>query len=139
MKPLQFVFKILLVRRIGSYHLTASYIIIPRLGWLALGFGSVTAYPCCGFSGSDLLNVFWVCPILSTFWRNLFTFFETAHLPVPPTPEVGLLGILNDFIPRTHNRSLVHLLLFYAHKIILLNWKNAASPFHTTVLSPSEY
>lgn len=75
------------------------------------------------------LHMFWACAILSTYWQDLFSFFDiTLHLPVPYTPEVGLLGILNDIASRTYARILICLLLFYAHKLILLNWKNAAAP-----------
>lgn len=73
--------------------------------------------------------MFWSCPVMSTFWRDLFSFFEnTLQIKVPCTPKVGLLGVLNDFIHRTHTRTLVRIILFYARKLILMQWKNATAP-----------
>lgn len=60
--------------------------------------------------------------------KDLFFFDNTLHLPVPHTPEVGLLGVLNYFIHRTHARTLARLMLFYARKLSLFQWKNASAP-----------
>lgn len=55
----------------------------------------------------------------------MFSFFNRKlHVPLPQTPEVGLLGVLNDHVPRTHVRMLICILLFYARKTILLHWKD---------------
>lgn len=48
---------------------------------------------------------------------------------MPQSPEVGLLGILNDFVPRSHALTLLCMFLFYECKLILLHWKDAVQPF----------
>lgn len=83
----------------------------------------------CGSTNARYMHMFCSCPALSTFWKDLFSFFEDAlHLPVPRTPEVGLLGVLNSFLHKTHTRTLARIVLFYARKLNLLQWKNLSAP-----------
>lgn len=82
----------------------------------------------CDLTVANFFHLFWNCPGLLSFWKDLFDFFEhKLNLPIPHTPEVGLLGVLNDFVARTHARTLLCILLFYAPKTILLHWKDAGS------------
>lgn len=79
----------------------------------------------CNTIAADFFHMFWACSGLSSFWKKLFAFFYNALLlPIPHTPEVGLLGVLKDHVPCTHVRTLLHILLFFAHKTILLYWKD---------------
>lgn len=91
-----------------------------------MGLGSDIACSRCDLVAANLFHMLRNSPGLSSFWKDLFSFFEhKPNLPIPQTPEVGLLGVLNDFDARTHARTLLHILLFYARKTILLHWKEA--------------
>lgn len=80
--------------------------------------------------GMQIFYMYWTCPIL-TLPFGIFVLFSGNYYATSSskkTPEVGLLMILNDLIPHTHARILLCLLFFYACKVILLNWRSAATP-----------
>ena len=97
---------------------------LARMGLISSAF-----CPRCDSTEADYLHMFWSCPGVTAYWRELFSFFgDTLHFPVPLTPEAGLLGVLNDSVPTTHARTLLRIILFYARKLILLQWKSASAP-----------
>lgn len=79
----------------------------------------------CKIIAADFFHMFWTCPGLTTFWKGVFSFFSRKlHVTLPQTPEVGLLGVLNDIVLHTHVRMFIRISLFYARKTILLHWKD---------------
>lgn len=68
----------------------------------------------CNTIAADFFHMFWTCSGLSSFWKELFAFFDNELHPIPHIPEVGLLGVLNDHVSRTHARTLLRILLFFA-------------------------
>lgn len=131
--PLRFVFRMWLVWLIQFKFI--HYLQIVRLA--CMGFGSSATCSRCGLRGVDLSHMFWDCPVLCSFWQDLFLFFETTlHLPVARNLEIGLLGILKDFVPhrQTHAHILLRMLLFYFTWIDFVTLEQCCFTLHPTVL-----
>lgn len=87
---------------------------------VTIGPGRDIACARCKMIATDLFHMFWTCPGLTTFWKDVFSFFNRKlHVPLPQTPEVGLLGVLNDIVPRTHVRMLIRILCTKDNSIAL--------------------
>lgn len=94
-----------------------------------MGLGTNAACPRCNLNNADLFHMFWSCLGLASYWMDLFNFFDNQlALLVPQTPDVGLLGILNDFKHRVPAWILIRTVLFYARKVIRLHWKDSNPP-----------
>lgn len=94
-KPLRFVFKILVLliqlKFIHHLHYTPA-----KLSCMGLGVTAVCSR--CNLVDADLLHMFWSCLWLSSYWRNVFSFFENQlTLPILQTPEVGTFRYTKRF------------------------------------------
>lgn len=94
-----------------------------------MGLGDRAVCPRCMEESASFLHMFWDCPVLVPFWTDLFELLNTHFgFLAPKVPLVGLLGVLDAFVPKTHNRSMFRLIFFYAKKAILLRWKDRSPP-----------
>lgn len=71
----------------------------------------------------------WECPIIQAFWEEVHSFLNIRlGLPGICAPGNSLLGLTEDILPTKFERILYRLLMFYARKSILLNWKPPKQP-----------
>lgn len=136
MKPLRFVFKILLAQLIVLFNLSLSIIFTtPQPDWLAWGLGLQPFVPVVDLGVQTLSTYFGFVHCCLTIGGiclpslKLLFIFQCLQ-----TPEVGLLGVLNDFVPHTHACILIQLLLFHACKYNSAALEKCCLTFHPTVL-----
>lgn len=83
----------------------------------------------CHMGRGTLIHVIWECSALQSFWSEIHQFLNTKlGFPAVCAPENSLLGLIEDLVPSKFERLLYKALLFYARKIILLNWKPPKRP-----------
>lgn len=71
----------------------------------------------------------WECPIIQAFWEEVHSFLNIRlGLPGICAPGNSLLGLTKGILPTKFERILYRLLMFYARKSILLNWKPPKQP-----------
>lgn len=84
----------------------------------------------CGVERGTLIHMIWECPVIQAFWGEVHGFLNTKlGLPGVCAPTNSLLGLVEELIPTKYGRILYRLLMFYARKTILLNWKPPKQPF----------
>lgn len=89
---------------------------------VSMGLGFNIAGSRCDLVAANFFHMFWNCPGLSSFWKDLFNLFEhKLKLPIPQILEVGLLGVRKEFVLR-----LYYIYCFSMLKMILLHWKDTA-------------
>ena len=83
---------------------------------------------CAGTPG-NFIHIFWTCPKIRWFWREVLRVIEEVML-VQLDLEAGtcLLGLVEETLAPREKRRQVGLLLFYARKAIVLNWKKVETP-----------
>lgn len=90
---------------------------------------SVDSCSRCGQGRGTLMHMIWECPIIHSFWAEVHHFINVKlGLPEVCSPLTSLLGLAEDILPTKYGRILYRLLLFYARKSILLNWKPPKRP-----------
>lgn len=83
----------------------------------------------CGQGQGTLMHMVWECPVISSFWTAVHCFLNMKlGLPNVCSPTNSLLGLVDDIVPSKFGRMLYRVLLFYARKSILLNWKPPKQP-----------
>lgn len=83
----------------------------------------------CILSPADAKHIFWDCPKISNFWREVTDCLtEVFHTQIPLTPRVCLIGLVEEVVPSLAHRTLLNIGLFYGKKAILLKWKKSAAP-----------
>lgn len=81
----------------------------------------------CGSVGS-LLHIFWSCPLLRSFWNEVFLLIsDIIHRPSPNTPEFALLLVGIESIPRIY-RIIVCNILHATRLTIARHWKSVDIP-----------
>ena len=84
----------------------------------------------CNFSPATLAHTFWSCLRLSGYWSSIFNALsKKCKRPINPNPLMAIFRIQceDDHLPRTESNCIAFVTIF-ARRIILLNWKQAASP-----------
>lgn len=78
----------------------------------------------CKHSPCTLAHMFWLCPVLETFWREIFKFFnEIAGLSIDPNPLMAIFGVRPDDIALSNNvYSVIAVTTLLARWLILLKW-----------------
>lgn len=77
----------------------------------------------------NFFYVFWPCFHVPEFWSVVTHFIHSlTTISIPQRVTVGLLGLVNPLAFTTATRTLLGLLLFYARKAIVLNWKSDRPP-----------
>lgn len=85
--------------------------------------------PRCLTHPGTYMHMFWSCPMLSSFWAEIFDQLNVRlELNVPMTPELALLGVHDDDQRSHHSKLLISYLLFYAKKEILCKWTSSVPP-----------
>lgn len=72
------------------------------------------------------LHIFWSCPVIGVYWNQITSVIQ-GIVGIEPTPEVCLLGLVKELVPRVAESTLLGL-LFYTRKIITLLEKKLAPP-----------
>ena len=85
----------------------------------------------CGMVG-DHTHIFWDCPKLQTFWKNVKEELEkilTVDLPMDSL--LFLLDVFPDHLFTTEQCYILHNLLMIARKIVTINWMKPDPPMIT--------
>ena len=82
----------------------------------------------CGMVG-DHTHVFWDCPKIRTFWKNIKEELEKIlDKDLPLEPLFFLLDVFPDHLYTADQCYLLHVLLMIARKIITINWLKPNPP-----------
>lgn len=90
-------------------------------------------YDKCRISKASLIHMFWSCPSLEKYWKEVFqTLSLILYCNLEPNPLVAVFGTTGDdntsFSPnKRHTIAFASLL---ARRAILLRWKDSAPPTH---------
>ena len=77
----------------------------------------------CGDESVNHTHVFWKCPILDNFWREIFDSLDKIFSSqLPSNPLLEILGALPETEMNRKKTYLLHILLTAARKAITLNW-----------------
>lgn len=88
----------------------------------------------CTHSPADSEHIFWKCPQIQNFWTEVTDCLsEVLGIPVPMTPRICLIGLVEEVVPFLALRTLLNIGLFYGRKAILLKWGKIKCT-HTIVL-----
>ena len=83
----------------------------------------------CADIPGDFMHIFWLCPKIVVFWREVLRMIATVtSIILEQEAEICLLGLVGENIVSVGRRTQVGLLLFYARKAIVLNWKKVEAP-----------
>lgn len=75
----------------------------------------------CGQVG-DQTHIFWDCPRNQTFWKTIKDMLGRAlGVDIPCHPEIFLLDVFPEHVTNDQ-RTLIHILLMIARKMITFNW-----------------
>ena len=89
---------------------------------------SAECWRCTGDPG-DFIHIFWSCPVIKHYWSQVLAVIqEVVGIDIAPSPQICLLGLVEELAPRVAERTLIGLLLFYARKMITPCWKKRAPP-----------
>ncbi len=88
----------------------------------------------CKTEEASLIHMFWTCPSLEKFWREVFqTLSLIVSLDIEPDPLVALFGTMGgetDVRLTPARRRTLSFASLLARRAILLRWKDAAPPTH---------
>lgn len=72
---------------------------------------------------ADFVHLMLICPVISDFYK-LVVYFPAAIKHFTCTPEIGLLGLLDEDHWPHYTRIFLRGSLFMAHKIMAVSWIN---------------
>lgn len=80
----------------------------------------------------SLIHTFWTCPTLHNYWTSIFdTFSEVFGVKFTPSPLIAIFGVVPVDIPLPkHYSNAVAFASLIARRLILMKWKQEASPTH---------
>ena len=88
-----------------------------------------TCWRGCGDQIANHAHVFWSCPILDSFWRDVFNSLDSIfEEQIPRDPLVAILGAIPEKQMSRKKIYLLHILLAAAKKSITLNWLKIEPP-----------
>lgn len=116
---------------IQFYMLHQSYLSLVRLH----AMHRITTPGCtrCTHHRADFNHIMWLCPVIAGYWKRILAILsQIVSLPVPCTPQICLLGILDEEQWPKFTRILLRETLLLAHKAIAikLNWAIPPSTRH---------
>lgn len=83
----------------------------------------------CSQSPANFSHVFWHCQVVKEFRSDVgCCIMEITSIPVHLMVATCLLGLVEGLAPIRAQRTLLSLLLFYAHKALILCWKKPKMP-----------
>ena len=77
--------------------------------------------------------MFWSCPALHSFWRDIFgTLSQVTHKVIEPNPMTALFGTPPSTIPPSSSEAtFIAFVTLLARRLILLRWKSSTPPSDT--------
>ena len=80
--------------------------------------------------------MFWNCPRISNYWRNIFQVLtKILKRPLDLDPLTTILGIVDsNGIETGMERGMVLSVCLLAQRLILLNWKQKTAPTHLNLM-----
>lgn len=79
----------------------------------------------CTHQPAEFFHIFWSCPIIQQYWQKVLTVMKSVT-QIPCDPRYCLLGLVEQLSVTVARRILINLLLFYARKVITMNWKKSS-------------
>lgn len=87
---------------------------------------------CWRYCGTDIghhTHIFWTCPIIETFWNDIFTAIgDVFNRPFAKDVSFAILGAIPDGFQGKDNKYLLRILLTAALKCITIKWLKADPP-----------
>ncbi len=85
----------------------------------------------CGKDNANHTHIFWLCPKLSLFWKEVFDALKAVFKQdIPQSPTIALLGAIPMGIDRKDENDLINILLTAALKYITIKWLKPDPPTH---------
>ena len=86
---------------------------------------------CKSVTGS-LIHTFWTCTNLHNYWTSIFdTFSKIFKVKYTPSPLTAIFGVVpDDIVLSRHYSNAVAFASIIARRLILMRWKQEASPTH---------
>ena len=84
----------------------------------------------CGTAEGSLSHLFWQCPIITTFWGDIFNWFSRQmEIVIQPDCCLAIFGCSDETraLP-SHQKQMLRAGMVAAKKCILVNWKSPTSP-----------
>ena len=83
----------------------------------------------CVVEPGDFIHIFWLCPKIVAFWSEILTMIaRVTSVRLEQEVEICLLGLIEGNAISKERKTQIGLLLFYARKVIVLNWKKIEAP-----------
>lgn len=87
-----------------------------------------TCWRNCGMVG-DHAHIFWDCPAIQTFWKNIKEDLDTVfRVDIPLDPLIFMLEIIPENLLSKDQCYMLHILLMTAKKMITVNWMQTCTP-----------
>ena len=75
------------------------------------------------------MHIFWLCPKIAAFWSEILRMIaRVTSVRLEQEVEICLLGLIGGNVISKERKTQIGLLLFYARKVIVLNWKKTEAP-----------
>lgn len=83
----------------------------------------------CWRCAAEFIHIFWRCSQVDSFWTGVAaTILAVTTIQIPLQVEVCLLGLVTPLAHSRPVRTLLGILLYYARKVIVLQWKSPSAP-----------
>lgn len=83
----------------------------------------------CGTENANHTHIFWLCPKLNPFWKDVFDALrEVFKRNIPQTPIITLLGAIPEGLEGRDVKYLLNILLTAALKCITIRWLKPDPP-----------
>lgn len=84
---------------------------------------SIFTVETCSLLEAHLMHMFWECNMLSGFWNAVLNMIgDLHHRRLPATPQLCVLGILDNLDTNSPTLVSVSRMLFQARKLIAQHW-----------------
>ena len=90
----------------------------------------------CGQSPASSAHMFWYCPRIATYWQKIFqSFSDIIGRVIDPKPLTAIFGVKEpDLVLSNSQYNTITFISLLAHRLILINWKQARPPTHSALL-----
>lgn len=93
----------------------------------------------CGAHIANHTHIFWLCPKLTVFWREVFNALKEVFMyemnmkmNIPQNFAVAILGVIPEGLDRRADKYLLNILLTAALKSITIRWMKPEAPSYNT-------
>lgn len=86
----------------------------------------------CHQAAATHIHMFWSCPVLTTYWQNIFdSLSEVTGKRIVPDAITALFGVTPVTMPLSAELKIfIAFVSLLARRLILLNWKSPTPPSH---------